>query len=136
MCLAICYLDANRIIITYFSETTARLPIKTKNNEIKPLLWGRRQHEAGVLPLGGWISLDHLKQNKWDYYFPKPVKIPIKKFMEKDIEGSEQWFDIGAGQWVQGVILQEGTEQRVYIVTVMPQIPNNPYPRWPRIVTN
>ncbi len=55
--------------------------------------------------------------------------------MEKDIEGKSHWFTLTSGQWVQGLLAQQGSEQRVYVVTILPEMPEAVHPRWPRIVS-
>lgn len=134
MCQSVCYVREKQIVITSFVETNARLPVLAKTGEIKCLTWGRRKDEAGILPVGGWISLEKFKQGQWDQYFPKQVKISVQKFMEADIEGQEKWFDVTPGQYLQGIYLQEQTERRIYIGTIIPEAENNVYPRWPCIV--
>ena len=134
MCVAICYLHEKKTIINHFAQTKAVLPVKTKTQEIKLVPWGRRTGEAGQLPLGGWATLDAIKQGKWDHFFPQPVKILGQKFMEQDIEGRSLWFDVTAGYWLQGLLIQKNTEQRVYVVTIIPAVPDTSYQRWPRIL--
>lgn len=134
MCVAVCYSENSKTIITHFPQAKATLPIKTKLQTIQPVIWGRRMEEAGRFPMGGWASLESIKQGKWDRFFPKSVKIPIKKFMEQDIEGRSLWFDVTGGNWLQGLLLENEAEQRVYIVTITPELPGSPYPRWPRIL--
>lgn len=134
MCLGICYFDLNKTVITHFTQSKAMLPIKTKQQGTSLITWGRRTGEPGNLPLGGWASLDAIQQGKWDYYLPRPVKIAVNKFMEQDIEGRSMWFDITAGHWLQGLLIQEGTEKRVYVVTLTPDVPQTSYYRWPRIL--
>lgn len=134
MCLSVCYGDTEKVIITQFSQVQAELPVKTKTNGIKLITWGRRTYEKGKLPLGGWISFDSIEQGKWDRYFPKLVKIRAKKFLEHNVEGDNRWFDVIAGHFIQGVLLSQSTEQRVYVVTIVPVLFDNPYPRWPKLL--
>lgn len=133
MCLAICHQLGERLVMTYFHEDKALLPVKTKEGEVNFFPWGRRKKENGSLPLGGWVDQIALNENKWSQYFPRPVKIMVKKFLEADIENQPYWFDVTEGQWIQGVFLQEKTEKRVYVVTFKPELPNNPFFRWPKI---
>jgi len=57
----------------------------------------------------------------WDKWFPKPVKIIINQFMEKDMELNSHWFERVEGQWIQGLIAtHNGNERRAYIVTILP----------------
>lgn len=134
MCLAVCYTKGADTIITHFTEPLAKLPVKTKTAGIAFVQWGRRIQEKSNLPLGGWVSLPMLKEGKWDYYLPKSVKIPAKKFMEQDIESKLRWFDVTPGQSIQGVFLQEKEEQRIYVVTLLPEKPESIYMRWPRLI--
>jgi hypothetical protein len=63
-----------------------------------------------------------------------PVKLPIKSFMEKDIEGNTHWYDLTRGKYLQGLVAREKHEQRLYIVTVEPELPDAVHERWPRVV--
>jgi hypothetical protein len=134
MCMAVCHQFGERLAITYFHDEKALLPVKLKHSDNVVLLpWGRRKKEKSKLPLGGWASLDTLKENNFAQYFPKPVKIMVRKFLECDIENHPYWFDVTQGQWIQGVLLQDKDEMRVYILTFKPNMPDNPFPRWPKI---
>lgn len=135
MCLGVCYNETGKTTIVHFTESLARLPVQMKTQDVKFIPWGRRKGETGRLPLGGWASHETIKQGKWDYYLPKFVKIPAVKFLEQDFEGKLQWFDITAGHWLQGIFLQQGNEQRIYIITFTPETPESTYLRWPRIGT-
>lgn len=134
MCVAVCYEAENKTIITHFAQSKAILPVKTRSQEVKLIAWGRRTGERSQLPLGGWASLEAIKQGKWDHYFPQPVKISVKKFMEQDIEGRSLWFDVTGGHWLQGLLITRNSEHRVYLVTICPELPEAIFPRWPRIL--
>jgi hypothetical protein len=88
------YYYQSEIRTIYFSDSTSVLPIKLLNGEIKLLVWGRHKNQAGELPLGGWARLESIYQGQWDIYSPKPVKLPIIKFMEKDFEGITHWYEV------------------------------------------
>lgn len=135
MCVAVCYQYNNRIVIAHFAQEGALLPIKKQNGLITFVPWGRRKKEKGVLPLGGWASSESIRQGQWDKYFPKPVKLPIIKFLEQDIEGEWNWFDIISSHWMQGLFIQEQEEKRVYVVTITPQISEATYQRWPKLIS-
>ncbi len=135
MCLAVCYQTETRMIITHFTDIKAVLPVQTKAGTQTCLPWGRRTCERGELPLGGWLTVEALKQGKFDYYSPKKVKIPALKFMEQDIENRLRWFDVTAGFWIQGVLLKEQEEQRVYVVVFTPELRESHYLRWPQLQT-
>lgn len=134
MCGGVYYTIAGQDIRVYFPNPKATLPVKMKNKSIELLPWGRRKNQAGILPLGGWARLDSIYAGRWDKWFPKPVKLPVKSFMEKDLEGHSHWFDLTKGQCIQGLIARDQHEQRVYVVTVTPELEDAVHNRWPRIV--
>jgi len=134
MCEGVMYLYQKRLITLYFQHPQAKLPIKRTFGENALITWGRRQNDKGQLPFGGWARLEAINRGMWDPYFPKPVKIPLIKFMQKDMMGSGQWFDITKGYWVQGLVAQQDKERRVYIVTINPELPEAIYDSWPRII--
>lgn len=137
MCVAICYSVENKhIMITHFTHTKAMLPVKTTFNQVQLVPWGRRKEEVGVLPLGGWLSKVSLEKGSFDHFFPKPVKIPVIKFMEYTVEDQPEWFDITNGYWIKGILLRDNHEQRVYTATLTPEMPNTPFSRWPIILAN
>ena len=55
--------------------------------------------------------------------------------MEKDIPGNSHWFDLTPGQFIQGLIARDKYEQRVYVVTVTPELDDAVHDRWPRILS-
>ncbi|OOZ39717.1 hypothetical protein BOW53_10385 [Solemya pervernicosa gill symbiont] len=118
----------------YFPNPKAKLPVRQRSGSVALLPWGRRQEQRGVLPLGGWARLDSIYGGRWDRWFPVPVKLPLKSFMERDIEGQSHWFDLVRGQWIQGLVARDGSEQRIYIVTVEPELESAVHERWPRIL--
>ena len=135
MCLAVHFLHDEKEYTPYFPNPYATLPIMNKNGDITLLPWGRRQSQTGNLPLGGWARLESIKNNVWQKYFAKPVKLPITRFAEKDLEGKTHWFDLQKGQFIQGLVARYDNEIRVYIVTITPNDPNAIHDRWPRIIS-
>ena len=135
MCGGVYYTTQNQDIRVYFPNPKALLPVKTRIGEITTLAWGRRREQVGMLPLGGWARLDSIYAGRWDRWFPVPVKIPVKSFMEKDLEGHSHWFDLTNGQWIQGLVARYQQERRVYVVTIEPEFPEAVHDRWPRIMS-
>ena len=119
----------------YFPNPYALLPVRMRDKSIELLAWGRRKEQLGNLPLGGWARLESINTGRWDKYFPKPVKIPVKSFMEKDHVGQSHWFDLTKGQCIQGLVARDKDESRLYDVTVTPEDPSAVHDRWPRIVS-
>jgi hypothetical protein len=135
MCGGVYYIINGEEVRTYFPNPKACLPVKKRLGGIELLPWGRRQQQAGDLPLGGWARLDSIYAGRWDKWFPTPVKLMVSQFMEKDIEGHSHWFDITPGKWIQGVVAHWNNERRVYVVTIAPEMEEAVHERWPRILS-
>lgn len=135
MCGGVYYINEGNESRIYFPNPKAVLPVVAKDKSIELLPWGRRKEQKGHLPLGGWARLDSIYAGRWDKWFPIPVKLPIKQFMEKDIQGNSHWFDITKGQFIQGLIARDKYEQRVYVVTITPELEDAVHERWPRILS-
>jgi len=135
MCSGVYYSRDSQDIRLYFPNPGAMLPVKTRSGETTLLLWGRRNAQAGQLPLGGWARLDAIYAGRWDRWFPVPVKLNIKSFMERDFEGHSHWYDLTRGQWIQGLVARYQHERRVYVVTIIPEMPDAVHERWPRILS-
>jgi hypothetical protein len=135
MCGGVYYSVNDGDIRFYFPNPKAQLPVRTRSGGTRLLGWGRRLDQAGKLPLGGWARLDGIYEGRWDRWFPVPVKVPIKSFMEKDLEGNSRWYDLTKGQWIQGLVARHQHERRVYVVTVEPELADAIYSRWPRIMS-
>lgn len=134
MCGGVYYSHRGQDIRVYFQNPKAMLPVRTRSGTVELLPWGRRRNQRGELPLGGWVRLEAIYAGRWDRWFPVPVKLPIRQFMEKDLEGRTHWYDLTRGQWIQGLVARDGHEQRVYVVTVEPELADAVHDRWPRLV--
>ena len=134
MCGGVYYKHGGQDVRVYFPNPAAMLPVKRKSGGEELLPWGRRQQQKGVLPLGGWARLESIYAGRWDKWFPVPVKLPIQSFMEKDLEGHTHWYDLTRGQWIQGLVARNNSEQRVYVVTIVPEMEDAVHDRWPRIL--
>lgn len=135
---AVVYSHQGKIYTLSFIHPKAALPIKAKNGDIKMVTWGRREKENSEMPLGGWARLVDIKNDKakrWDMYTPKSVQIPIIKFMEKDFEGNQCWYEVTKGKCLQGLLARHENEFRVYIVTIEPEDLMCSHYRWPHIIT-
>lgn len=121
---------------TRFAHMGARLPVSARGGaQILLLCWGRRPREPGELPRGGWAKLTHIQSGVWDRYDPKPVRLPVIEFAERDVLGQEQWFQVTRGQVIQGALCRWGNERRAYVVTMDCSPEETEFERWPRIVT-
>lgn len=135
MCLAVSYIKKRRIERVYFTQRGAKLPLMGRDQQANYICWGRRQHEGGSLPFGGWARLETIQARAWQKYFPVPVKIAIDTFMEKDMMEKTNWFPLIEHQYIQGLLATYQQEQRVYVVTIPPSLSHSSlYQRWPRII--
>lgn len=134
MCLSVIYDFEGHTVKTEFRNPQAKLPVRMKSGAIILLPWGRRQGQRGNLPLGGWARMASIEAGRWDPYQPRPVKLALEQFMEEDYNHREQWFHLVKGQAIQGVVVRQGDEQRVYIVTIVPEHESAMYERWPKIM--
>jgi len=135
MCGGVYYTHNGHDTRLYFPNPQAKLPVRRRSGSIDLLPWGRRREQHGALPLGGWARLDSIHGGRWDRWFPLPVKLVLKSFMERDIEGQSHWFDLVEAQWIQGLVARDGHEQRIYVVTVEPELESAIHERWPRIMS-
>lgn len=135
MCSSVEYKHNNQTIKTSFPDAKAHLPVRTRNGNIRLIPWGRRKHQIGELPIGGWARLDAINNGIWDPWFPRPVKIMVNQFMEKDIENDNHWYELTRGQCIQGLLARHNNESRVYVVIIAPEMPDAIHQRWPRIIT-
>lgn len=137
MCGGVKYKHEGQAVTSYFPNPKAALPVLRRDGGHELLVWGRRKEDVGELPSGGWARLDSIKQGRWDRYEPKPVRLGVEEFMEKDHTGHSHWYTLDAGQWLQGLVATRGGEQRVYVVTLTPteEAQRAIHDRWPRILT-
>lgn len=131
---AVMFKHQGKVQTVYFARPRAMLPVQLPNGETVLATWGRRQHENSEMPLGGWARLESIHGGKWSQYLPKPVRLPLTKFMKTDFENNIHWYDITAGQFIQGLLARCDNEYRVYIVTIVPELLDVCHDRWPRIV--
>ncbi len=135
---AVIFSIKDKVYTVYFSQNKSMLPVKLKDGQTKLVTWGRRENENSEMPLGGWARLASIKNDKdqrWRMYQPKPVQIFVEKFMEKDFEGKQCWYEITKGKCIQGLLARFNDEYRVYIVTIDPEDLMNCHYRWPQIIS-
>jgi hypothetical protein len=129
----------NKIHTLYFSNEKAVLPVRLRHGTSTLVKWGRRENENSEMPMGGWARLSSIKNEKntqWNMYSPKPVQIPVEKFMEKNFEGKPCWYEVTKGKAIQGLLAQYEKEYRIYIITIDPEDLTNCHYRWPHIITS
>ena len=86
-------------------------------------------------PEGGYASLESIRADEWTKFEPQPVRIPASRFVQIDSFGMACYFDLKAGEFIQGLIATIMSHSRVYVVTVpAPQEHATYWSVWPRIV--
>lgn len=135
MCGGVHFEYKGEVMKSFFPNPFAQLPVLMRDGRVSLLPWGRRQQQQGSLPLGGWARLDSIYAGRWDKYFPKPVKLPVLRYMEKDFAGKSHWYDLMERQFIQGLLARDGTEVRVYVVTCEADVVDNDFhDRSPRVM--
>ena len=66
-----------------------------------------------MTPLGGWARLESIQKGVWQKFSPRPVKIIVDAFMEKDSNDQSLWFMLKPGQFIQGLIATDGAFTRL-----------------------
>lgn len=117
-----------------FKQLSACLPYFDRANQVRYVAWGRRWQEPGQLPTGSHILLDDLEKGEWEDYFIRLVQLPILSFEIITIEGYPRWVTLTAGQCLQGVLVEQAQEKRIYILTITPKRIDKRFERWPRII--
>lgn len=98
-----------------FMDKSPMLPVRIggKNHYIP---WGRKINQASNLPLGKRLWLTELRSQVFSRYFPRAVNIMVDAFLERDKHEQLRWTRLVKGQCLQGVLLRDAQELRVYVV--------------------
>ena len=124
-----------------FGYAVAELPIRLRGGTIKLYQWGARaphwmaSHPTRAFPETGWARLVDIKSGVWAPYRPMPVRIPATRFRKIDAEQRAHWHDLKPGEYIQGLLAELGTQNRVYVVTVDPPDGSKTWSDWPRVVS-
>lgn len=107
---------------TYFPIPGARIPVLDGSApipEVRSMQWGRRKGEDDGfdVPITGWARLLSLKEGKWNHYQPRRVKIPIRRWMEKDSARVSHWFELEEEEALLGIRIDRPEKSFVYVVT-------------------
>jgi putative transposase len=103
----------------------SRLAVRLRGGRILMVLWGaqgRRYHgekrEVRVeWSNGSAVSLEHIKRGAWVDLEPKAVRIPADRFAvfrKMNQVTIDDAFELRQGEYLQGAMLQKGTETAVY----------------------
>jgi putative SOS response-associated peptidase YedK len=113
--------DAEKIWKVYFPNPKAAIPVLDLfTGEVAWVPWGRRKEQPGTGPQGGWARLESVEEGKWAKYQPQRALGLVQRFMEKDADRKSHWFDMQPGHALECLLLGEGGQRRVYVVTSSP----------------
>lgn len=132
MCQKIIFKQGTQNCQAQFGHPHAKLPVLMRDKEVTLIPWGKQKHISDDLPMGGWIQLDQIYKGNLDFYFPTPVKLPVKAFLVRDKQNNPKWFHLPIDKWIQGLLIKVAEKKCVYIVTLPPG--ENEFPIWPRIL--
>lgn len=127
------YSATGKPIRVYFPNPKAALPVLQADGSVEWITWGRRKEQPGHLPATGWARDDSIAVGKWARYHPQQVRVVAERFMEKDEAKQSHWFDLAEGQTIEALLLQQGEERRVYVVTTTAPSNSRVHERWPAI---
>lgn len=113
--------DGERSFKVYFPSPKAAFPVMLQGGEgLGWVKWGRRREEPGQGPQGGWARLETVERGGWNKYRPQRAFGLIDRYMEKDAERKSHWFDMPPGYALDCLVIGDGEDRRVYVVTSSP----------------
>lgn len=118
--------EADKVWRIYFPNPKAAIPVQMEGSvQLDWIHWGRRKEEPGSSPQGGWARLSTVEAGGWDRYKPRRGFGMVERFMEKegrlgDKNRPSHWFDVPQGYALECLIIGEGEQRRVYVVTTDP----------------
>ncbi len=118
-----------------WQDPAVQLPVLRRDGSVQWLPWGGRHGIETRFFQGPCARLESLRAGKWQRFSPRPVKIPLTRYMERDARGRPYWVKVRPGQYLQGVLATQAGEQRVYVVTTeSPAAFRHVQERWPRVI--
>ena len=125
------YSATGKPIRIYFPNPKAALPVQQADGSVEWVTWGRRKEQPGNLPATGWARDDSIRAGKWAHHHSQQVHVVAERFMEKDEAKLSHWFDLDEGQTIEALLLVQGGERRVYVVTTAAPHNLQIHDRWP-----
>ena len=118
--------EADKVWKIYFPNPKAAIPVLLEDTgQLDWIHWGRRKEEAGSGPQGGWARLSTVAAGGWAKHKPPRGFGMVQRFMEKEGQPGDKnrpshWFDVPEGYALECLVIGEGEQQRVYVVTTDP----------------
>lgn len=127
MCSGIEARHQDRTYRAIFESEQAAFPVMLADSgEVRLIKWGRHKKEKVMGPQGGWARLANVLTGGWDYLSPKRGLGLVERFMvgrpNPGMSGRRlsQWIEMPEGQALECLVIGEGDQERVYIVTTAP----------------
>lgn len=104
----------------------AAIPVLLEGSgQLDWIVWGRRKEQPGYGPPGGWAKLSTVEAGGWAKYHPRRAFSLVQRFMEKEGRTGERnrishWFDVPEGYALECLLIGEGEQRRVYVITTEP----------------
>lgn len=118
--------EADKVWKIYFPSPKAAIPVLLEDSgQLDWICWGRRDNEPSHEPRGGWARLESIQAGMWAKYHPRRGFGLVQRFMEKEGQPGDKnrpshWFDVAEGCGLECLVLGEGENRRVYVVTTDP----------------
>ncbi|MDA0426038.1 hypothetical protein NPN27_12200 [Stutzerimonas stutzeri] len=118
--------EADKVWKIYFPNPKAAIPVLLEESgQLDWIHWGRRKEEPGNGPKGGWARLSTVQSGGWEKYRPRRGYGMVQRYMEKEGRPGEKnrtshWFDVPEGFALECLVIGEGEQRRVYVVTTAP----------------
>ncbi len=88
---------------------------------------------AAKFPETCCAALADVRAGKWTAYGPRPVRIIASRIIQIDRMIGPVYFQLKAGEFIQGFLASIGSHERVYVVTVPAWAEYvDRWPEWPR----
>ena len=133
--------EADKIWKIYFPNPKAAMPVLLEGSgQLDWISWGRRKDESGNGPQGGWARLSTVQAGGGEKYSQRHGYAMVQRFMEKEGRPGEKnrvshWFDVPESSALECLVIGEGEERRVYVITTEPPADYEwLHDRWPLVV--
>lgn len=145
VCIGIEYFLGGERRSVYYDSPAPDLPVRLRGGVIGSYRWGARSatfYEGGNVagwgakfPETGYAPLDEIRADKWARLEPRSVRIFAARFIQVNAWSVPCYFELKAGEFIQGLLATISHHRRVYVVTVPPPAEHaHEGWQWPRVV--
>ena len=146
MCIGIeFFLEGERRAV-YYDSATPMLPVRARDGGLAFYRWGAHSaafYETGnkagwgaKFPETGYAPLDEIREHKWAWLEPRPVRIFAARFIQVNSWQVPCYFALKPGEFIQGLLANINQHMRLYVVTVpLPPEHTDEQWLWPRLIS-